>query len=182
MSLFMNTSQLLPILLPATSTVARKPTSNSRLLMPLAFGTFLGGWLRFTTTNIVVSGVLRNSGYRGFGEQDFAPVGLPLALVGIAYMVLWGRRLLPAAPSAERAEVIRKAESDLLLMYQLSERLFRARIPAGSILINRRLAESTLRENYGINVAAIERNGGPSSLPYRISSVKVMSCYWRPAR
>jgi len=122
MSLFMNNIAVASILLPATSTVTRKSNVKlSRLLMPLAFGTLLGGMATlFTTTNIVVSGVLQNSGYRGFGVLDFAPVGLPLALVGIAYMVLWGRRMLPAAPSVERAEVIRKAESDLLLMYQLS--------------------------------------------------------------
>ena len=73
--------------------------------------------------------------------------------------------MLPAEPTAERAEVVRQAKSDLLLMYQLGERLFRARIPAGSILINRPLAESTLREKYGLNVVAIERNGGTVLAP-----------------
>ena len=74
-------------------------------------------------------------------SSDFAPVGLPLVLIGIVYMALWGRKMLPAEPTAERAEVVRQAKSDLLLMYQLGERLFRAWIPAGSILINRLLAD-----------------------------------------
>jgi di/tricarboxylate transporter len=162
MSLFMNNIAVASILLPATSTAARKSNVRlPRLLMPLAFGTLLGGSATlFTTTNIVVSGVLRDQGYEGFGVLDFLPVGLPIVIVGIAYMLLWGRRMLPAVQSAERRDVIRQAQSDLLHMYQLGERLFRARIPSGSSLTGQKLSESTLREDYRLNVVAIERNGG----------------------
>jgi di/tricarboxylate transporter len=162
MSLFMNNIAVASILLPATSTVARRSGIKvSRLLIPLAFGTLLGGSATlFTTTNIVVSGVLKDQGYAGFRVVDFAPVGLPVALAGIIYMVLVGRHLLPKASPAGRDEVIRQAEEDLVSTYRLGERLFRARIPAGSMLINRTLAESTLREKYELNVVAIERNGG----------------------
>lgn len=167
MSLFMNNIAVASILLPATSTMARRSgIPISRLLMPLAFGTLLGGTATlFTTTNIVVSGVLKSSGYAGFRVVDFAPVGLPLAIAGIIYMVLLGRHLLPKEGSAERSEVLRQAEEDLLSTYRLGEQLFRARIPAGSMLINRTLAESTLREDYELNVVAIERNGGNIMAP-----------------
>lgn len=161
LSLFMNNIAVASILLPATSTAARKANVKLfRLLMPLAFGTLLGGMATlFTTTNIVVNSVLRENGYHTFGVLDFAPVGLPLALVGVAYMTLWGRRLLPRESSSERTLVLQQAENDLLLTYQLGERLFRARVPVGSYLVARRLAESTLREKYGLNVVAIERAG-----------------------
>jgi len=160
MSLFMNNIAVASTLLPATSTVARRSGIKiSRLLIPLAFGSLLGGSATlFTTTNIVVSGVLKENGYPGFGVLDFAPVGLPIVFVGIAYMVLIGRRMLPKEKPAERGEVLRQAEMDLLSTYSLSERLFRARIPVGSILTNRKLAESNLRDKYGLNVVAIERN------------------------
>ncbi|HLP82129.1 MAG TPA: SLC13 family permease, partial [Nitrosomonas sp.] len=160
MSLFMNNIAVATILLPVTSTVAKKSDVKlPRLLMPLAFGTLLGGMATlFTTTNIVVNSVLRNSGYLPFGVLDFAPVGLPLVIAGIIYMIVWGRRMLPAAPSTARTELIHKAEHDLVRTYQLSERLFRARIPAGSCLIDKTLSESTLREKYGLNVVAVERN------------------------
>jgi di/tricarboxylate transporter len=161
MSLFMNNIAVASILLPATSTVARRSGIKiSRLLIPLAFGTLLGGTATlFTTTNIVVSGVLKNNGIPGFGVLSFAPVGLPIVVVGIAYMVLWGRRMLPKDQPAERTEVLHQAEDDLLSTYRLDDRLFRALIPAGSFLIDRRLDESTLREKYGLNIVAIERNG-----------------------
>jgi len=161
MSFFMNNIAVASILLPATATVARRSGIKiSRLLIPLAFGTLLGGTATlFTTTNIVVSDVLKNNAYPGFGVFDFAPVGLPIVVVGITYMVLWGRRMLPEDQPAERSEVRQQAEDDLLSTYRLSDRLFRARIPAGSILIDRRLDESSLREKYQINIIAIERSG-----------------------
>src|SRR5512139_2444139 len=108
LSLFMNNIAVASILLPATSTIAKKThVKLSRLLIPLAFATLLGGMATlFTTTNIVVSGVLRASGYQGFGVLDFAPVGIPLIIVGITYMALLGRKMLPAEPSNEREEVI----------------------------------------------------------------------------
>lgn len=163
MSLFMNNIAVASILLPATSTMARKANVKlSRLLMPLAFGTLLGGTATlFTTTNIVVSGVLKSNGYPGFGVLDFAPVGLPLILFGIVYMAVWGRRLLPTETKIERPDGTGREEtSDLLRLYQLGERLFRGRITTGSYLTGNSLAESNLRQKYGLNVIAIERNGG----------------------
>jgi di/tricarboxylate transporter len=167
LSLFMNNIAAASILLPAASTIAKKSNARlSHLLMPLAFGTLLGGTATlFATTNIVVSGVLKSSGYRGFSIFEFAPVGLPLIITGITYMALWGRRLLPTEPRGERANVIHQAESDLLHLYQLGERLFRVRIPAGSSLIEKNLAESTLREKYGLNVVGVELNGGTLLAP-----------------
>ncbi len=167
MSLFMNNIAVASILLPATSTISKKTNVKiSRLLMPLAFGTLLGGTATlFTTTNIVVSGVLKANGYRGFGVLDFAPVGLPLVFFGILYMAIWGRHLLPAVSSIEGIDVIHQAEADLLHMYHLGERLFRVRIPAGSALIGKNLAESTLREKYGLNVVAIEIGSGALVTP-----------------
>jgi di/tricarboxylate transporter len=159
MSLFMNNIAVASTLLPATSTVSRRSGIKIyRLLIPLAFGSLLGGTATlFTTTNIVVSGILKNSGYQGYGVLDFLPVGLPIVVVGISYMVLFGRRMLPKERPTERSEILRHAEMDLLSTYKLSERLFRARIPTGSILINCKLSDSTLREKYRLNVVAIER-------------------------
>lgn len=159
MSLFMNNIAVATILLPATATVARQSGIRiSRLLIPLAFGTLLGGSATlFTTTNIVVSGILKDHGYQGFGVLDFAPVGLPITIIGIAFMVLVGRHLLPKEKPGEREEILKQAENDLLSTYHLSDRLFMARIPTGSILSGNNLAESNLREKYNLNVIAIER-------------------------
>lgn len=159
LSMFMNNIAVASILMPGMSTVAKRTeVSLPKLLMPLAFGTLLGGMATlFATTNIVANSVLRDNGYPVFSILDFARVGLPLAIAGILYMTLVGRKLLPAKPSKDRAEVLREAGGDLVAMYQLGERLFRARIPYGSYLINRRVADSTLRDKYGLNLVAVER-------------------------
>jgi len=159
MSLVMNNIAVVSILLPATSAISKKSKIQlSRLLIPLAFGTLLGGTATlFTTTNIVMNSILRESGYQDFGFFDFGLVGIPLAVVGILYMAFLGRRLLPTDTSFERQEMMRQAETDLLNMYQLNERLFRAKIPQGSALNNKKLSESFLRDHYGLNVIAVER-------------------------
>jgi di/tricarboxylate transporter len=160
LSLVMNNIAAAAVLLPTISGISYKArVSPSRLLMPLAFATILGGMATlFTTSNIVVSGVLRNYDFPGFGVLDFAPVGLPLAVVGIGFMALYGRRLLSQGTPMEAAHK-ESLRADLVEIYRLGERLFRARLPIGSCLIGQSLAESGLRETYGVNVVAIDRNG-----------------------
>src|SRR5512138_1509871 len=104
LSLFMNNIAAASLLFPSLSGVARRSrVSPSRLLMPLAFGTILGGMATLlTTTNIIVSGLLRDEKLPGFGLLDFLPVGLPLALAGITFMVLVGTKFLPKKSPAEQ--------------------------------------------------------------------------------
>jgi di/tricarboxylate transporter len=161
LSLFMNNIAAAAVLLPPVSGAAQRSGVNpSRLLMPLAFGTILGGMATLlTTTNIVVSSLLRDRGLAGFGLLDFAPLGLPIVAIGIAYMALWGRRLLPARSPAEMIEDIHRQEASLAQVYHLGETLARAGVPKGSALAGLTLAGSRLREAHGVNVLAIEREG-----------------------
>jgi di/tricarboxylate transporter len=128
--------------------------------MPLAFATILGGMATlFTTNNIIVSGILRSQGLPGFGVLDFLPVGGPMALAGIVFVALAGLRLLPARPGMDGRRTAPTGHADLVDVYQLSERLFRARVPADSVLIGRPIAASPLRESFGVTVVAVERGG-----------------------
>jgi di/tricarboxylate transporter len=167
LSLVMNNIAAAAILLPAISGLARRNRiSPARLLMPLAFATILGGMATlFTTTNIIVSGILRGQNLPGFGVLDFAPVGIPVVVVGILYMALLGRRLLPRQAAMDRAQPPLDQTANLVEVYRLSERLFRARVPAGSRFNGKPLAESGLREAYGINLVAMERHGRLTHAP-----------------
>src|SRR5512142_677298 len=158
LSLFMNNTAAASLLFPSLSGVARRSkVSPSRLLMPLAFGTILGGMATLlTTVNIVVSGLLRDSQLPGFTLVQFLPMGLPLALAGTLYMVFWGRKLLPQQSPAERHED-GQSLSELLEMYQMSDRLVRARLCRGGCLDGATLATSGLREKYHLNVIGIQR-------------------------
>jgi di/tricarboxylate transporter len=166
LSLFMNNIAAASLLFPVISGVARRSKmSSSRLLMPLAFGTILGGMATLlTTTNIIVSGILRDVNLPGFGLLDFAPIGLPLALAGILFMTLWGRRFLPEQSPAQRIKEDDDQSGEMLLdTYQLSDRFLRTAVLKEKALDGRTLIESGLREKYHLNVMAIHR--GKNILP-----------------
>lgn len=160
LSLFMNNIAAAAVLLPAASGAAKKVDVNtSRVLMPLAFGTILGGMATLlTTSNIVINSLLHDNNIQGFSLMDFAPVGIPMVIAGVLYVALVGRKFLPGESILERTISPNKEEqSDLVATYHLGENLFRARVPENSSLINKPLSESTLREKFGVSVVAIER-------------------------
>lgn len=160
LSLFMNNIAAAAVLLPAASGAAKKASVNtSRLLIPLAFSTILGGMATLlTTSNIVLNSILYDNNIEGFSVYDFAPVGIPIVIIGTLYVALIGRKLLAGESSIERTYAPNKEEqSDLVATYHLDENLFRARVPEKSSLINKPLAESNLREKFGVSVVAIER-------------------------
>ncbi|MFT3890998.1 MAG: SLC13 family permease [Anaerolineales bacterium] len=160
LSLFMNNIAAASLLFPSLSGMARRlKVSPSKLLMPLAFGSILGGMATLlTTTNIIVSGLLRDEGLATFKLTDFIPLGIPLALTGILFMVLLGRRLLPEQSPAERLADLDGSSADLLSTYQVSERLVRAKVCKGGSLDGVMLSKSNLRDKYHLNVIAIQRN------------------------
>jgi solute carrier family 13 (sodium-dependent dicarboxylate transporter), member 2/3/5 len=92
------TAALIPLVL---SVCIKADLSASRLLMPMAFTSGFGGIsaLIGTPPNMIVSDALRGAGAAPFGFFEFAWVGIPVALAGMAYMDLIGRRLLPKAPT-----------------------------------------------------------------------------------
>ena len=130
LSAFMNNVGVAALLLPVVMDIARQTNRQpAQLLMPLAFGCLLGGLstLIGTPPNLLVSDALRDAGLEPFRMFDFAPFGIVLLVVGIAYMVLVGRRLLPRVDPAQQLQPLsgRKLEQ----LYDLSERISVLRIP-----------------------------------------------------
>ncbi|MFB8145954.1 SLC13 family permease [Microbacterium sp. NPDC056003] len=85
-------------LLPLVVVVAsRAGIPTSQLLMPLAFAASAGSLLLLTGTpvNVIVSEIAAENGGRPFGYFEFALVGVPLVVVTVAFMALFGRPLLP---------------------------------------------------------------------------------------
>jgi di/tricarboxylate transporter len=165
LSLFMNNIAAASLLFPVISGVARRSKiSSSRLLMPMVFGTILGGMATLlTTTNIIVSGLLRDLNLPGFGLLDFAPIGLPLAFSGIFFVTLWGRRFLPEQSPAQRIIDDGLSSEVLLDTYQLNERFLRVTILKETYLDGKKLIDTGLREKYHLNVIAVQR--GKNVLP-----------------
>jgi di/tricarboxylate transporter len=99
LSAFMNNVGALALLMPVAIQVARRlELPPGRLLMPLAFGSILGGMTTLigTPPNLIVSGFrAQGEGGQSFAMFDFAPVGVAVALSGLAFLAL-GWRLVPA--------------------------------------------------------------------------------------
>jgi di/tricarboxylate transporter len=162
MSGVMNNVGATAVLMPAVVSISRRTRINaSRLLLPLAYGSLLGGLTTLigTPPNILVSDALSTAGLEPFSLFDFAPVGLAALVVGVAYMTLFGRRLLPDRTPAERLGAAVGPDVDLIDLYKLGESLFRVRIPIGSPLIGQTLAESGLRQDFELSVIGLERQG-----------------------
>ncbi len=158
MSAVMNNVAVAALMLPVVMDVARQ-TGNppSRLLMPLAFGSLLGGLTTQigTPPNILVTDFLRESGFRPFRFFDFTPVGLVVMLAGIAFMALAGRHMLPKRDVARESSG--SGKGDWQAQYDVQARLFHARIPAGSILTNKTLGQTRMGSILGWNVIGISR-------------------------
>ena len=103
LSAFMNNVGALALLMPVAIQVARRlELPAGRVLMPLAFGSILGGMTTLigTPPNLIVSGFRAQTGAGTFAMFDYTPVGLAVAVAGVALIGLVGWRLVPARGGA----------------------------------------------------------------------------------
>lgn len=101
-SAFMNNVGALAILMPVAIQVAKSAKfSVSYILMPLAFSSLVGGMITLigTPPNIIISSYRNENFGEGFSMFEYAPIGLSLAVVGLAFIALVGWRLIPARVS-----------------------------------------------------------------------------------
>jgi di/tricarboxylate transporter len=153
MSAFMNNIGATAVLLPAVVAIGREvKIPASKLLIPLAFGSLLGGvtTLIGTPPNLLVSQALGTAGFEPFSLFDYTPMGLIIMVSSIAYMVLIGRHLLPSRQIDQ--------EDDLVQGYQLRNYLTELKVLSDSPLIGLTLVQSRLGQNHGLNVVGIVRD------------------------
>jgi len=158
LSLFMNNIAAVGILLPAVMSLSRRSRiSPSRLLIPLSFGTILGGMATLlTTSNIIVSGALKQANLTSFGLLDYFPVGGPVAAVGILYLVTLGRKLLPKKTSTETSSFMRLSER-LQEQYFSGQTFHRVRVLSHSPIANHTIREGGLEAKKGIQIVSVVR-------------------------
>jgi di/tricarboxylate transporter len=107
LSSFMNNVGALALMLPvALRNAYRDDYSPAKSLMPLAFGSLLGGLTTLigTPPNIIVSAYRAQASGAPFAMFDFTPVGIVVAIAGLAFLVLIGWRLIPRARLATEGE------------------------------------------------------------------------------
>lgn len=167
LSAFMNNIGVAALMLPVVTDVARRTRiPASRLLIPLAFGTLLGGQTTlFTSHNLLVSEALAQSGAEPFGVFDFTPVGGGLAIAGVLFVSLVGRLSLPKRARSARGR--HRSQRSLRARYKLQEQTFMLRVPVDSVLVGKTLAESRIGAATGLIILALVRFGRSESLPSR---------------
>lgn len=138
----------LPVILGLSQ---RSKMSASRLLMPMAFGAILASSVTLvsTSTNVVVSGLITQAGLPPIGMFELTPVGVPVLVAGLLYMLLFGQRLIPERSTTET----------LTDIFGLRPYLAELRIASDSSLGGKTLAESGLGRNFDLTVLAIIREG-----------------------
>ena len=153
LSAFMNNVGATAMLLPAVVGISRvTKVAVSKLLIPLAFASLLGGAMTLigTPANILATGILAERGLPTFGFFEFAPMGIVVLVTGVLYMVLIGRRLLPVREGALGREEV----------YNIRDYVTEVRVSPESSLIGKTLLESRLGQDFDLTVLALQRENG----------------------
>lgn len=164
LSSVMNNVGAMALLMPVAVQMARRlELPPGQVLMPLAFGTILGGMTTMigTPPNLIVSGFRAQNGAGGFGMFDFTPVGLAVAVGGVAFVVLVNRWLVPARKRAG----IEGFESGAYLT--------EARVPEGSKAIGKTLRELEQKlDEAEAQVVGLVQNGVRLTAPNPLRKVR----------
>ncbi|MFZ0545145.1 MAG: SLC13 family permease [Candidatus Promineifilaceae bacterium] len=156
MSAFMNNIGATAVLLPVVISLGRRTNiPASKLLIPLAFGSLLGGvtTLIGTPPNLLASTALENAGLEPFSLFDYTPMGLIIMITSIAYMVIIGRHLLPSRGS------IHIAADDLTTEYELRDYMAELHVQSTSPLVGKTIVETRLGELHDMTVMGVIRDG-----------------------
>lgn len=155
---FMNDTGALAAMMPAVIRTAQQlKWQASRLLMPVAFASLLGGMTTLigTPANIIIASLRAEAAGRPFALFDFTYVGLPVALAGAVFLGLVGWRLTPAREaSAERAQ-----------LFDIRDYVTEVRVTASSPLAGRPLAYIGTMAEAEVTVVALVRNDDVQRLP-----------------
>lgn len=158
---FVSNTGTVAILLPIVVSMAMSMKMNpSRLLMPLAFASSMGGMMTLigTPPNLVINNALVSSGYDGLSFFSFTPVGFICVLVGLVVLMPLTKWFLskPGALSGESARV-GKSLKELVKEYGISGRLHRLRVDKESTLLGKMIGELDVRRKYGLSIIEVRR-------------------------
>ncbi len=153
MSAFMNNVGATAMLLPAVIGISRRSNVPvSRLLIPLSFSSLMGGNMTLigTPANILGANILIDRGLPSFGFFDFLPTGLIVFAVGVLYMALLGRKLLPVRETPEAVGTSPR---------RLREYISEVKVQDDSVLAGKTLQEAALGKRYDLTVVSMNREG-----------------------
>lgn len=168
LSAFINNTPVVVILLPVVIGISSKlGVPASKLLIPVSYASIFGGCCTLigTSTNILASGFMSSStlypNMPAMGMFELTKIGMPLMFIGILYLILFGKKLLPG----------REALSKILSEIHRKEFLTEAIVAADSTLVGQIVKDSKISSISGVRLLDVVRDG--KSLPSPISTIKL---------
>ncbi len=165
-SAFMNNVGALALLMPVALVTAQKGgVPPSRVLMPLAFGSILGGLTTMigTPPNIIVATYRAELAGEPFRMFDYSPVGVGIAVIGVAFVALVGWRLIP---------VERRGRTAPEHLFQIAEYITEARVTEDSAFAGRTVGELERLSDGEVVVVARIRERDRRLAPSRRSKLR----------
>lgn len=158
---FVSNTGTVALMMPIVVSLAQKGgIKASRLLMPLAFASSMGGMLTLigTPPNLVIQEALTEAGYEPLKFFSFLPVGIVCIIVGIVVLLPLSKRFLSGNEKKEGSKKSRrKTLSKLMEEYQLADNLSVFTVESGSLAADKTLAELDIHHRYGLTVLEVRR-------------------------
>lgn len=159
---FVSNTGTVALMMPIVVSLAQKAKIRaSRLLMPLAFASSMGGMLTLigTPPNLVIQDALTESGHQPLGFFSFLPVGLVCIVVGIVVLLPLSKRFLNGRQRGDDDSKARRRKTldDLLEEYSLKDDLSVFTVTDASLVKDKSVVELDVQRRYGLSVLEVRR-------------------------
>lgn len=159
---FVSNTGTVALMMPIVVSLAQKAKMRaSRLLMPLAFASSMGGMLTLigTPPNLVIQDALTENGFEPLRFFSFLPVGLVCITVGIVVLLPLSKRFLNGNKQRQGGDSRARGKSldDLMDEYRLTDNLAAFTVGAQSVANNKTLAQLDIHHRYGLTVLEVRR-------------------------
>lgn len=157
---FVSNTGTVALMLPIVVSLAVSAGMNpSRLLMPLAFASSMGGMMTLigTPPNLVIQNALTSAGFEPLSFFSFLPVGLICVTVGTLVLMPLTKWFLSKKGKKQEVNASGKSLNQLVKEYGLSSNLFRLRADTSSLLVGKTIIDLDVRRKYGLNILEVRR-------------------------
>ena len=164
---FVSNTGTVALMLPIVVSLAMSAGMNpSRLLMPLAFASSMGGMATLigTPPNLVVQEALSNAGYNALSFFSFTPIGIVCITVGLIVLIPLSKWFLSKKEDTKKNDTSTgRSPQELSKKYSLSDNLYRVRVHKDSLVKNKKLHELNITSLYNLTILEIRRKSSSQS-------------------